>query len=133
MSRFTNIFSKDKSLLFADYGFKFPRYNLEAYPGEYVYHFDIPGVKKDDVKVYESEGNLVIKGNRDMNNSGSEFIYSESKFGEFERSIKLEQDAVPDECLSKLVNGVLKVSFTRKQVIKDIPEIEEKRRKITIE
>lgn len=97
--------------------FVYPRYNLEVTPTAYVYTVDVPGVKKDDLVVKEDNGVMTIEGNREKNVSeeGTDYKYSESHYGKFSRSFKLEDDSVYGEMTAKLDDGILYVNVPRKE------------------
>src|SRR3990172_1838613 len=45
----------------------FPQYNLEVSQTVYIYTFDVPGVKKEDLTIKEENGSLTIEGKREKN------------------------------------------------------------------
>jgi HSP20 family protein len=98
--------------------FVYPRYNLEVTPTSYVYTVDVPGGKKDDLVVKEENGVMTIEGKREKNVSeeGTDYKYSESHYGKFSRSFKLEDDSVYEDMTAKLDEGLLYVTVPRKEL-----------------
>lgn len=72
--------------------------------------FDMPGLGKDEVKVFVEEGDLVIKGeHQDQKNSDKEESASFRSYGSYYTRMKLPENAKPEEVKAELKNGVLQV------------------------
>jgi len=80
---------------------------------EFAYHIDVdlPGVKKEDIKVDIKDGLLTISGERKLKNETKEDDYykMETFFGKFSRSFNLPEDADVDNIEAKSENGVLEI------------------------
>jgi len=81
--------------------------------GEYAYHVDIdlPGVKKEDIKVDIKDGQLTVSGERNFKEEVKEEDYYkvETSFGKFSRSFKLPDNADVENINASTDNGVLEV------------------------
>jgi len=81
--------------------------------GECAYHVDIdlPGVKKEDIKVDVNKGVLTISGERKLKEEIKEEDYYkvETYFGKFSRSFTLPDNADIENIEASNENGVLEV------------------------
>ena len=74
---------------------------------------ELPGVKKEEVKIVLENGILTINGGKKnyVGDKDAAKVYrSERKFGKFERGFKLRENINPDNVKAKFENGVLTVS-----------------------
>ena len=81
--------------------------------GEFAYHIDVdlPGVKKEDIKVDLNKGVLTISGERKTKDEVKQENYYkiETYFGKFSRSFTLPDNADIENIEAKSDNGVLEV------------------------
>ena len=81
--------------------------------GEFAYHVDVdlPGVKKEDIKVDINKGVLTISGERKVKDEVKEEDYYkvETYFGKFSRSFTLPDNADIENIEASSDNGVLEV------------------------
>ncbi len=81
--------------------------------GEFAYHVDVdlPGVKKEDIKVDVNKGVLTINGERKLKEEVKEEDYYkvETYFGKFSRSFTLPDNADIENIEASSDNGVLEV------------------------
>jgi HSP20 family protein len=77
-----------------------------------VTKIDLPGMKKDDVKVEVTDGQLAISGERkhETEEKGKEFYRCEREYGSFYRSVPLPEGANVDDVKATFTDGVLEVS-----------------------
>jgi HSP20 family protein len=82
---------------------------------------DLPGVRKDDVKVEARDGELVISGERRSEQERREggFYRSERSYGAFSRTVRLPETAKLDTIEATFENGVLKIQL-------EVPGVEQK-------
>ncbi|MGM0520122.1 MAG: Hsp20/alpha crystallin family protein [Campylobacterota bacterium] len=96
--------------------------------GEYAYHIDVdlPGVKKEGIKVDISKNILTISGERKTKDEVKEEDYHkvETSFGKFSRSFTLPENADIENIEASSTDGVLEVV---------IPKQKEENSKKTIE
>ena len=81
--------------------------------GEFAYHVDVdlPGVKKEDIKIDVRENTLVISGERNFKEEVKEEDYYrvETRFGKFSRSFTLPENVDMENIEASTDNGVLEV------------------------
>lgn len=81
--------------------------------GEFAYHVDadLPGVKKDDIKINVKGNMITISGERKYKKEINEKDYHrvETSFGKFERSFTLPEGADIENITASNEDGVLEV------------------------
>ena len=79
---------------------------------------ELPGIKKEDVKIVIKDGVLTMSGEKKNEFAGKEdmnIFNSERFFGKFERKFRLTDEVNPDEVTAKFENGLLKISVAKLQ------------------
>jgi HSP20 family protein len=73
---------------------------------------DLPGIKKEDLKVEIDDGRLVISGQRksEVEETKEGFYRCEREYGTFRRAVPLPEGARLDDVKAKFADGVLEVS-----------------------
>ena len=96
--------------------------------GDLVVTAELPGLKKEDVKVELTDDSLVIQGERKHEHKEDHegFHSFERSYGQFYRSIPLPEGAKTDMARAELTDGVLKVSVP-------VAEAKKKTRQIPVE
>jgi HSP20 family protein len=83
--------------------------------GEAVYiEMDVPGIALEDLDVAVHKGRLTIKGQRKVPAASAEFTYQERFFGEFERSVMLDEGVDCSSIEAHLRDGVLRLRLAKK-------------------
>ncbi|TVU37390.1 hypothetical protein EJB05_10702, partial [Eragrostis curvula] len=92
------------------------RVDWKETPEAHVFKADLPGVKKEEVKVeVEDGGVLVISGqrSREKEDKGDRWHRVERSSGRFERRFRLPEDAKVEQVKAGLENGVLTVTVPK--------------------
>jgi HSP20 family protein len=78
-----------------------------------VTRVDLPGLKKEDVKVEITDGRLAISGERktEGEEKRQNFYRSERQYGSFYRAVPLPEGVKPEDINATFANGVLEVSI----------------------
>ncbi|CAL4957982.1 unnamed protein product [Urochloa decumbens] len=100
------------------------RIDWKETPEAHVFKADLPGVKKDEVKVEVEDGNvLVISGERskEKEDKNDKWHRVERSSGKFLRRFRLPENAKVDQVKAGLENGVLTVTVPKAEVKK--PEV----------
>ncbi|KAM0831181.1 hypothetical protein ACQ4PT_065732 [Festuca glaucescens] len=90
-------------------------------PEAHVFKADLPGVKKEEVKVEVEDGNvLVVSGERtkEKEDKNSKWHRVERSSGKFVRRFRLPENARMEEVKAGLENGVLTVTVPKKSEVK---------------
>ncbi|PWZ29875.1 class I heat shock protein 1 [Zea mays] len=101
------------------------RIDWKETPEAHVFKADLPGVKKEEVKVEVEDGNvLVISGqrSREKEDKDDKWHRVERSSGQFVRRFRLPENAKMDQVKAGLENGVLTVT---------VPKAEEKKPEVT--
>nr|CAA63902.1 heat shock protein 16.9 [Cenchrus americanus] len=92
------------------------RIDWKETPEVHVFKADLPGVKKEEVKVEVEDGNvLVISGQRskEKEDKNDRWHRVERSSGQFVRRFRLPEDAKTDQVNAGLENGVLTVTVPK--------------------
>ncbi len=99
------------------------RVDVQAAEKEYIVEAELPGVKKEEVQIEMSDGNLSITVERSekVDDEGKNYIHRERRYSSMSRTIYLG-DATAEGIRAKLEGGVLHVTVPRQ------PQVENSRR-----
>ena len=105
-----------------------PRVNTREGEDAYYVEIDLPGIKKEDIKITTEDNVLTISGERKMKDEVKEEDYNkvESAYGKFLRSFTLPEKVDVENIHAESKDGVLEV------VIPKLKEEEKKPKKIEI-
>jgi HSP20 family protein len=89
-----------------------PEIDVFEKDGRLVTKVDLPGLKKEDVKVEIAEGRLAISGERktEVEEKKENFYRSERAYGSFYRAVPLPEEAKLEDVKATFADGVLEVS-----------------------
>ncbi|KAJ8639048.1 hypothetical protein MRB53_015742 [Persea americana] len=88
-------------------------------PEAHVFKADLPGLKKEEVKVELEEGRVLqISGerSREQEEKNDKWHRVERSSGKFLRRFRLPENAKVDEVKAAMVNGVLTITVPKEQV-----------------
>ena len=93
--------------------------------GKYHIEIDIPGFRKDEIKIECNKGNIVITAEKsdEQKDEDKKYLRRERVYGKYQRSFYLG-DIVEDEIEASFDNGILHIV---------VPKLEEKESKKYIE
>jgi len=105
-----------------------PAIEVKEKEGKLLVTAELPGVKKEDVKVHIDGDMLVVEGERkeEKEEKREGYYHSERSYGKFYRSIELPEGAKPDLTAAAFNNGVLEITIP-------IPKAEVKRQEVPIQ
>jgi HSP20 family protein len=84
-----------------------PAWDIAETDSHYLVSFDLPGVKKDDVKIDVRDNQLTISGERKGRGSRERF------YGSFSRSFTLPANVNADKIEANYENGVLQIALPK--------------------
>ena len=89
-----------------------PAIEVKQAEGKLVITVDLPGMKKEDVKVNVTEANLTLEGERkeEKEEKREGYYHSERRYGKFFRTIPLPQEAKADQAAAQFKDGVLEIT-----------------------
>lgn len=90
----------------------YPQIDVFEKDGRLVTKIDLPGIKKEDVKVEVTDGHLAISGERksEAEEKKEGFYRCERQYGSFYRAVPLPEEAKIEDVKAAFSNGVLEVS-----------------------
>lgn len=97
-----------------------PSANISETDKEYLIRAELPGVKKEDVKVTFSDGVLTVQGERkqEKEQKTEKFHRMESYYGSFSRSFSLPDSIQADAISCESKDGVLTVHVPKREMSK---------------
>jgi HSP20 family protein len=104
-----------------------PTIEVKVKEGKLLVTAELPGVKKEDVKVNITEGTLTLEGERkeEKEEKREGYYHSERSYGKFFRSIPLPEAAKTEQATAEFKDGVLEITVP-------VPEVKEKSQQIPI-
>ncbi|MBO9666526.1 MAG: Hsp20/alpha crystallin family protein [Bdellovibrio sp.] len=87
----------------------------------YLVSFDMPGLKKEDIKIEVKDNNLIISGERQRdatNDQDGTMLYRERAFGKFERTFVIPKSIDAERIEAHYENGVLSVALPKSESAK---------------
>ena len=92
-----------------------PSIDISETDAAYLIKAEIPGVKKEDVKVTIQDGMLTIQGERKMEKEekGKKFHRVERSYGSFVRSFRIPDNADEDSVKAEFKDGMLNVTLAK--------------------
>jgi HSP20 family protein len=94
------------------------RIDIVEQNGEYKVHAELPGVKKEDIKV-QIDGNLVsisaeTRVERDAK-EGERVLHSERYYGKIARTFRLDSEVDDARTVARYENGILELVLPKKE------------------
>ncbi len=95
-----------------------PRIDTVENKDNYVIYAELPGLKKEDIKINVTENTLAIYGEKKNDQENENLHYSERSFGKFERSFTLSSKIDSEKIKADYTNGVLSITLPKKEDVK---------------
>ncbi len=102
--------------------------------GNYELIMDLPGIKKDNIKIKLQEGNLTISASSssdkstESKESGKTYVRKERSSGHYSRSFYVGKNVTEQDIKAKFENGILKITLPKNK-----PETEKPNTYISVE
>jgi len=87
---------------------------------KYSLHLDLPGVKKEDVKITFNNGQIAISGERNFEKEekNSKYHHVERAFGKYYRAFNLPEKILEDKIDAEFKDGILKITIPKAEEAK---------------
>ena len=97
-----------------------PSCEIEEKNGSYLLQFDVPGVKKEDIKIEVENNRITVSGERkhEKEEKDSKHYFCETSYGSFMRSVSLSSEVDESKVDARYENGVLKITVPKKEATK---------------
>ncbi len=101
-------------------GYYVPAIDVEETENEYIVKAELPGLKKDDIKISLREDSITISGERkkEKEEKGKTYHRVEMAYGKFVRTIQLPEEIQPDKAKAEYKNGILTVTLPKSEKAK---------------
>lgn len=92
-----------------------PRVDIAEEDGNYELTADLPGLKKDDIKIEIHDNTLTLRGEKKIEEEKKEKSYrlAERCYGEFVRTFTLPENVNKDTIEAEFKDGVLKLTIPK--------------------
>jgi len=91
-----------------------PNVDISENKDNYTLRFEIPGMAKEDVKIWIEKDMLMVSGEKKQELNKDEVRHlGERRFGKFERSFWVPQDADREKVKAEFDNGLLTVTVPK--------------------
>ena len=92
-----------------------PKINIHEKDNQLIINAEIPGVKKEDLKLTLQDNILTIEGEKKnlIEESEIKYFLTERSFGSFKRSFTLTDDVDSEKINAKFENGVLSITLAK--------------------
>ena len=88
-----------------------PKIDISEDEKNIYFEAEIPGLKKEDIKISLENNILTVKGEKQISEDKKQktLIRNESIYGSFTRSFTLHEEIDPDSANAEFENGILKI------------------------
>lgn len=95
-----------------------PSCDVSESDDHYLVSFDMPGIKKEDIKIEVQKNQLLISGERLRTQGREAGLYNERRYGKFERTFTLPATVNPEKIEAQFEDGVLNIALPKAEVAK---------------
>jgi len=97
-----------------------PAVDISEDSDNFYLHVELPGMKKDDVKVKYEEGMLTLMGEKKSRTEEKKEDYHriERKYGKFERSFRITSQIVAEQIAADFSDGILSITLPKAEEVK---------------
>ena len=110
---------------FASNDNKMMKTDIKENDNNFELEIDLPGFKKDNIKMSIDDGYLTINAkqedNKDEKDKHGKYVRRERYFGECSRSFYIGDDIKEEDIKAKYKNGTLRVEIPKKEEKKNLP------------
>jgi HSP20 family protein len=91
-----------------------PDVDISENKENYILRFEVPGISREDVKIWIEKDMLMVSGEKkqDLNKDDVRHL-GERRFGKFERSFWIPEDADREKVKAEFENGLLTVTVPK--------------------
>ena len=105
---------------------KMMKTDIKENDNNFELEIDLPGFKKDDIKMSIDDGYLTINAkqedNKDEKDKHGKYVRRERYFGECSRSFYVGDDIKGEDIKAKYKNGTLRVEIPKKEEKEKLPD-----------
>lgn len=97
-----------------------PKVDVAQNENEFVLHAELPGMKREDIKVSLEDGVLTLSGERKTEDTteSQSYFHRERTYGQFRRSFQMGKDVQADKISAVYKDGILTVTLPKAEEVK---------------
>ncbi|NOG47697.1 MAG: Hsp20/alpha crystallin family protein [Calditrichaeota bacterium] len=120
MDRLFDTFFDNGGSVADSYSDVIPKVDIQENEHEFIIHSEIPGMKKDDIKITFENNYLTISGEKkpDKSYKKEDFHHIERLYGKFSRTMAIPVGVMLDKIDAEYVQGVLTVKIPKAEEAK---------------
>jgi len=117
---FNDFFRKTPEERMGTHDIWYPALDIEESNDKIKVIAEVPGMKKEEIKLTVSEGQLIIRGERKFEKEEKDKTYHriERSYGKFRRTISIPKDLEVDKVKATYEQGILKVDIPKSKKTK---------------
>ncbi len=98
-------------------GYFIPAIDVEETDNEYIVKAELPGLKKEDIKISVRGDSITISGERkrEKEEKGKTYHRIEMAYGKFVRTIQLPDEIQPDKAKAEYKDGILIITLPKSE------------------
>lgn len=98
----------------------YPKIDVVEENDLFVLHAELPGLKREDIKVGFENQVLTIEGERkhEAEESGKQYFHRERVYGSFKRSFRLGTEVNTEKITAAYKDGILTVTLPKSEAVK---------------
>ncbi len=97
-----------------------PKVDIYETDGSFVLNAELPGLKKEEIKIDLNDNTLTLKGEKKFEEKVEKesYVRVESSYGSFARSFTLSDNVNTENITANYKDGVLEVTLPKKEEVK---------------
>lgn len=117
---FNDFFKRSPEERIEPHGIWYPALDIEESKDNIKVTAELPGMKKEDIRLTISDGQLMIQGERKFEKEEKDKTYHriERSYGKFRRTISLPTEVEEDKVKATYEQGILKVTIPKSEKVK---------------
>ena len=98
----------------------YPAVDITEDDNGYHVHMELPGLKKEDVKISFKEDVLTVSGEKkyEKDEENRNYHHYERRYGKFERAFRIYSDVIVDKIDANFKDGVLTIELPKAKIAK---------------
>ncbi len=102
-----------------------PRFDISEKGNQFIIETEVPGVKKENLKITLQDNILTIQGEKKnvSNESERKYFLTERTYGSFKKSFTLPEEVNSDKVNAKFNDGVLSVTLDKVEEVSPVEKV----------
>ncbi len=102
-----------------------PKFDISEKGNQFIIETEVPGVKKENLKITLQDNILTIQGEKKnvSNESERKYFLTERTYGSFKKSFTLPEEVNSDKVNAKFNDGVLSVTLDKVEEVSPVEKV----------